>query len=67
MIMRRIKPTTSSLRLQRKRRSIVRDVWIVAGAIMIVLLQNPAFAPAAIVIFLLAMFGIFMFLDERNG
>lgn len=65
--MRRRKPISSSRQLQRKRMGIVRDVWIVAGAIMIVLLQKPALAPAAIVIFLLTLFGVFMYLDERNG
>ena len=64
--MRRRKSMPTSQQLQRKRRCIVRDVWIVSGAIIIVLLQNPVLAPAAIVIFLLALFGVLMFLDERN-
>ncbi len=33
---------------------------------MIVLLQNPVLAPAAIIVFLLALFGVLMFLDESS-
>ena len=58
---------SSNQELNRKRKCIAKDIWIIAGAIMVMLLQNPASAPAAIVVFLLALFGVFMFLDERNG
>ncbi len=65
--MRRRKFVSSSQHRQRKRRCIARDIWIVSGAIMIVLLQNPVLAPAAIIVFLLALFGVLMFLDESSG
>lgn len=49
------KPVTlKQQKLHRKRISIVKAL----------LLQSPATAPGAIVVFLLTVFGVFMFLDE---
>ena len=53
-------------RFYKKRLCIVKNVWVVSGLIIALLLQSPFLAPAALVVFLLTLFGVLMFLDESK-
>jgi hypothetical protein len=65
MLYRQHKATPPS-RFNRKRLCVAKNVWIISGLIIALLLQSPFFAPAALVVFLLTLFGVLMFLDESK-
>lgn len=50
----------------KKKKRIVRDIWIVSGIIIVGLLQYPVFAALAFLVALATTFLCFMILDETE-